>query len=756
VRTSTKFIDLIARCARAALFCPAAAVLAAGGVATAQTSSEDPIIEWEKRQNAEDRLRAYGTDLLGDGIDPHTGAISFQHTDVALPGNTHLEVAVRRRISQGEYYNKSEAVEFGDWQLDVPRIQALHGPNGFTGNRCSNAFDVTFPLEWGNSLLVNHSYSDGLILEAPGGQTIQLLEVSPYNTLGPQWPSTASQISTEGWWFECITASDGGEGFKAHAPNGDVYILDKVIVREGNPMGGWASSLYYRKRTLLAASRVSDVNGNYVDYTYDSSGRLTRIEANDGRRIDLQYTGSNEYVSSVTANGRTWTYSYSASGFSNPSWIGDYGGSPRLTLDSVTRPDGRSWTFNLDAMEARPGAGGGCNQLNQSIGLTHPTGVSGAFALGERKHRTGYGALIKESDVCPSEAGDISPGGYTPFSVGYFESMAVATKTLSGPGIPTYSWSFAYEQDIGGVPLANLTTQFCEDVATDPASECTNRTRVQEPDGRHITYYHFWNAERFGGKLARQEVRQTDQNGALLETRTLEYDLESAVGVSFAAAGAAPRTVLAPARVEKTTVKRGADTFTIDNTYVTNQAATNYSWGHPTKVERSTSLTTTKRVIDTTYIHNTTKWILGLVDTVTRNGTLFDDYDYDTLGRVVTHKRFGSTWRTFGYHGTGTQAGMVSYVDDALSPHQLDELQARHAAAIDAARQCHSLSHGRQQWLDHQRHRRPGLHDRFSIQLRRLADEGGAAHQQRRLGRHHHCLCLQHERRQTDDHKVEP
>jgi hypothetical protein len=125
--------------------------------------------------------------------------------------------------------------------------------------------------------------------------------------------------------------------------------------------------------------------------------------------------------------------------------------------------------------------------------------------------------------------------------------------------------------------------------------------------------------------------------------------------------------VLAPARVEKTTVKRGADTFTIDNTYVTNQAATNYSWGHPTKVERSTSLTTTKRVIDTTYIHNTTKWILGLVDTVTRNGTLFDDYDYDTLGRVVTHKRFGSTWRTFGYHGTGTQAGMVSYVDDALS-----------------------------------------------------------------------------------------
>ena len=630
-------------------------------------ASEDPIIEWEKRQNVDERLRAYGTDLLGDGIDPHTGAISFQHTDVELPGNTHLEVAIRRKIFQGEFYNKSEAVEFGDWQLDVPRIHALHGDNGFVGNRCSNDFGTTFPPENGLSAtpLSNFEYSDGVVLEAPGGQSIQLLEVSQYNTLGPQWPSSASHISTEGWWFECTSASDGGQGFKAHAPNGDVYILNKVIIRDGNPLGGWASSLYYRKRTLLAASRVTDVNGNYVDYIYDALGRLTRIEGNDGRRIDLQYTGSNEYISSVTANGRTWSYSYSPSSFSNPSFIGDYGGSPRLTLDSVTRPDGRSWTFDLDAMQARPGPGGNCNQIARSIGVTHPTGVSGVFELGEQRHRLGHLALVKETKVCPPEAGQI-PGGNQLFHVGYFESMSVWQKSLSGPGLPTYEWRFHYES-AGGVagPIDPNAPEFCEDTAADPASECTNWTKVQEPDGRHVTYYHFWNAERFGGKLARQEVRETDETGTLLETRTLEYELEGAVGVSFAAAGPGPRTTLAPGRESRISIDRGGDIYNVENTYNLDQSSGSYSYGFPTKVENWSNLQSEVRVTDTTYAHNKTKWILGLPSTVTRNGKLFDTYLYDSLGRVTRYKRFGTTEATYGYHGSGSQAGALAWRKDA-------------------------------------------------------------------------------------------
>ena len=62
-------------------------------------SGESPWIEWEKMQGQEDRLRAYGPDLLGDSIDPHTGSLSFEHTDVSLPGNSHLEVLDVRKTS---------------------------------------------------------------------------------------------------------------------------------------------------------------------------------------------------------------------------------------------------------------------------------------------------------------------------------------------------------------------------------------------------------------------------------------------------------------------------------------------------------------------------------------------------------------------------------------------------------------------------------------------------------------------------------
>jgi len=49
----------------------------------------EPIVEWEKKQNAEQRLEVFGNDFLGDSIDPHTGTLAFNHTDISLPG-THL------------------------------------------------------------------------------------------------------------------------------------------------------------------------------------------------------------------------------------------------------------------------------------------------------------------------------------------------------------------------------------------------------------------------------------------------------------------------------------------------------------------------------------------------------------------------------------------------------------------------------------------------------------------------------------------
>jgi hypothetical protein len=140
-----------------------------------------PWIEYEQRMNQEQRLTAFGPDLLGDSIDPNTGQISFEHTDVALPGNSKLDVSLRRRVSQGYLYAEGVNAEFGNWQYVVPRLVAITKPTGWTGNRCTLSLWTTFPqiaMASTNPVqyLQNWEYSNGVQLEIPGQASQQVLQ----------------------------------------------------------------------------------------------------------------------------------------------------------------------------------------------------------------------------------------------------------------------------------------------------------------------------------------------------------------------------------------------------------------------------------------------------------------------------------------------------------------------------------------------------------------------------------------------------
>jgi len=76
------------------------------------------------RQEVTTRLEPLGFGLMGDTIDPITGTLMFHHTDVSLPGNSDLEVAIRRMASSGEMTNYQEMF-FGDWMLNVPQISRI-------------------------------------------------------------------------------------------------------------------------------------------------------------------------------------------------------------------------------------------------------------------------------------------------------------------------------------------------------------------------------------------------------------------------------------------------------------------------------------------------------------------------------------------------------------------------------------------------------------------------------------------------------
>src|SRR5690606_30121987 len=109
---------------------------------------------------------------------------------------------------------------------------------------------------------------------------------------------------------------------------------------------------------------------------------------------------------------------------------------------------------------------------------------------------------------------------------------------------------------------------------------------------------------------------------------------------------------------------RGTDWYKTEQSYVTNRSSSTYSYGFPTQIATWSNLNGSSfgtRTTVLTYLKDADDWILGLKNTVTKNGTLFDDYDYDSKGRLTAHKRFGTTIGTYGYYTSGVQAGQFSW-----------------------------------------------------------------------------------------------
>lgn len=615
-------------------------------LAVQNVSAQDVAIEeWEKRQNAEDRLRAFGDDLLGDGIDPHTGSLVFTQTDVSLPGNFSLPVEITRRRSQGFVYEDGVDAEFGDWELVVPRLKVTSAFH-WTGNRCSNSFSTSFPWKYagGSNVYRRDQYSNGLSADIPGYGQQQLVE----NPQGGQWPGAAEYVTTGNWYFDCTTASDGGQGFLGHAPDGSVYKFTKYISRNAKDMDTTGSTRVGRFVEILAVTEVTDVTGNWVKYDYSVSGNLTRIHSSDGREITLSYNGN--LISSVTANGRTWSYGYQRSTYDFPLWSWDDGKQAiGQALKTVTLPDGRNWSFNLDKMSSETSPAPNCPKPLMTVSVTHPSGVNGTFKFREQEHRHLFQQQIRRSSRCPNREPPI-PGETQPVyplvDVVTTKVLSVTEKTLSGPNIPTATWTYEYEQDTG--PSGSS------------SGDRTNWTKVTGP-GVHLTYFHTWNTEPTGGSLVKKETRAS-AGGPVLETIENTFTLEDHVGTDFSGSISplGGDHLTHPSRNTQTVTTRDGDSYTRDVQYNSTFSNPNYSFGYPILITSSSSLQTGSRTERLYNYHDKTKWILGMKTKIERNGKVFGEYSWNNLGQMVQAKKFGAVAQNVTYNSDGTVATVTN------------------------------------------------------------------------------------------------
>jgi RHS repeat-associated protein len=634
-------------------------------------------LDWRERHAPNGELAAHDSMLLGDAVDLSSGRLSFEHVDVSLPGNSKLPVEIRRRLNPSQM----QSGEFADWQLAIPTISTkilsdewfANPPRRWGKIRCSGTLVSAIPnASWpthfsSGSALPPDKWNDGVVLDVPGRVQMQVLDKS----VSAGWPASASKVTADGWYLECLSNIDGAgtQGFMAVAPNGDRYTFN-VLMNPGSRKSEfdiwqldsnfpatnaihWSEiGVYY---DILAVSQVTDVHGNWVQYSYDANNRLQSITSNDGRRIDIGRT--NNQIGTVTASpgtsaARQWTYAYgwkTVTLWQPPATVNGIGGGSQQevwgTLTSVTLPNGRQWQFDLGNLQVRavPGtsySGTTCQQFGQTVSLTHPDGVTGTFTLQEVLLRLGAGATGSTGAYCPnSSLGSMGSSQLT-------NVMAVISKTLSGPGMNPAVWDYSY-YDTGG----------------------ETQVTVQQPDGsKRITWHPVpfnWATGAAHTKLTKESVYPTMASTTPVETRTYSYIQEPAAGSNFISNSV--QDTYQPVRLSDTVITRGSDVYNTHNDYNTDRASTGYSHGFPTRVQQWSSLGGGTRTTTISYAHDLGDWVLGLQDTVSRNGKIFDYFGYDAKGRILSHDHFGVRVGNYTYFQSGTQAGLVNSYSDALN-----------------------------------------------------------------------------------------
>ncbi|MDH3273691.1 MAG: polymorphic toxin-type HINT domain-containing protein [Gammaproteobacteria bacterium] len=589
-------------------------------------SGPDPYHETYARQNIREDLTPYGVDLLGEQFDLATGTLSFNHTDVVLPGNNGLEVAIRRTVNtaQGRFYPNNE---FGDWELDVPKLEmtvSSEASGWWQSDRCtgwSDPGDIYYFGTW----FYNYEYWNGLKMHIPGqgAQTVLDNPTAPLKTGGNVEKSTSQY-----WDIECGNIG-GSETFIATSPNGIKYHFTKLrylsatgVLKNYKVMG--------RKRAQMLVTKVEDRFGNTVNYNYTGS-QLTSIVASDGRTITINY-GTNGQISTVTANGRTWTYGYTT-----------YTGYNWEFLTSVTQPDGASWSFDLHEMilaTTYPGLYLQCGypRTTATGTVTHPYGAKGTYTITETAH--GRTEVPKQTNLK-------APNCNEPYHVQRsFDVLSLTQKQLEGAGLTTMTWDYTYSENPGGW-------------AGDGTSPLKT-TRVDNPDGTYDI--HTFNRSYTYLEGAEVQRKTYSATGALLQTVDYDYETGPYRGVTgelFYENLAKNQT---PQHRNAVVTTRGTDVYTTLYDFNTNVASPTFSFGHPIEIDQSNNFSSYLRVEDIAYLHDKTNWELGRETTRDVGTETISENEYDSNNRVWKQKQYGVEVAEFSYNTDGT----VAWQEDAL------------------------------------------------------------------------------------------
>ena len=644
----------------------AAALFVLAGSCHAQSATPDQ--EYQKLIQVDQNIEPLGEHPFGESINLYDGSFEFDVTDVNLRGNGPA-ISVGRTMKFWEWIDTGVTGPqrpFANWDLDIPRIETLVSDDlwqtgGFplatqgTTQRCTN-FKPPPGVSPPGTGTTGYSADDfwyGYHLLVPGqGDQVLMPRVST-NSLSPTISGLSFQIVTKNnWMIGCgVTASDGGEGFLAIAPDGTRYTFAHLFYRPANTIAAFGSPLQ-RHDAFMYVTQIQDRFGNTLTYNYDpSSGYLSSITASDGREVDVAYASGTPMIQSVTAKAtnvasRTWTYSYNTSSATLP------------VLTGVQLPDGSAWSYQFD-MEALqinfgllycgekqvPSSGMGSPILAGT--MTAPSGLTATF----------YAAIkVNGRSYVPQECfGNAPSNNLVPYYrfPPFYGTYSIASEVLSGSGMPTQTWSYSYSPFV---------VSFDDDAcATSGTCATTVYTDVTDPNGNDTRYTYSNRFDATEGQLLRTDSYSGAAGGTLLR---------SVVNTYANPTGGPWPTAYGTDLLEDRDNYFQTEELSPQSQRTTTQDGQNYTWqamafnayAQPTDVKRYNDIGGQSTIEETTaYLNDTNLWVLGLPQTVTNVGTgeVESSNTYNSSDLLQSRSHFGEFMMSYTYNSAGQLASFT-------------------------------------------------------------------------------------------------
>ncbi len=441
-----------------------------------------------------------------------------------------------------------------------------------------------------------------------------------------------------------MQAGFSGEGFRLLTSSGVSYYFDIGVTRVASTLKKTSRNgrLAYlaRAQYYILASKIEDRFGNTVQFAYNGAGNPVHIWANDGREITLAYSGNR--LVSATSHGRTWQYQYDGAG----------------NLTQVTLPDGANWQYAY-AGQLKPRMPLPEEQLLNcslppsiievayTLTAKSPSGATANFLFNNTRHGRS-GVNINEC----ANTGTLSVPINALQVPNFFDVMSLTQKTISGPGVPTATWSYDYGESPEGEKFwGHLHSSYHY-----PCTTCRldKTIYVSEPDGTKRRYKFGYEYAFNDGRQLQLEILSAD--GSVIRSQTDEYMSESSAstqpfypeyGILLGGVGDPATPHIRPIvdsyiRQDGATFINSINSFDIYARVVqqTKSSGMGYS-----------------RVDQTTYSDNTDKWVLGQVAERKVNGTTESLTGFDGATALpLTFSSFGKMKQTLTWNADGTIA----------------------------------------------------------------------------------------------------